>query len=140
MTGSRHALTALACVLALLAAPPAPALAADDGAPGMAHATPEMPLSIAASAASWQPAVIADPDALIPGPPPAWKSAAYKAEMDEILAWQQRRTPDDLKAIANWKDTPVPMRWSEAARAEITAASLAPPRGACGDRYGGWFK
>ncbi len=90
----------------------------------------EMPLSVSPEAGRWAPAVIGNVDALVPPLPPAFRSAAAKAEMDEIMAWQKRRTAEDVKAIAYWNDTPTPMRWSEEVRAEIITASLVPPKGA----------
>ena len=127
MTRSRLAPAVLA--LALLAAP-AHAAGPVGAIPGYAPTAPEMPLSMAPEAARWAPAVIANVDALVPPPPPAFGSPAAKAESAEVLAWQKRRTADDLKAIAHWNAVPVPIRWSEEVRSEIITASFVPPKGA----------
>jgi membrane-associated phospholipid phosphatase len=89
-----------------------------------------MPLSVVPEAASWRTAIVKDVEALMPPPPPAHGSPVARAELDELKAWQQRRTEEDLKAIRYWDDVPVPMRWSEEVRSEIITASLVPPRGA----------
>lgn len=120
----------LACSLSLLAIPSPAVLAADGGMSGMMPTAPEMPLSISPEAAGWQPAVITGVEALMPPPPPAFKSPEALAELKEILEWQRRRTGDDLKAIAYWNDVPTPMRWSEEVRSEIISASMVPPLGA----------
>lgn len=111
----------------LLTGSPMAAVAAD--APLRATG-PEMPLSVSPAAGTWKPAIIADVEALIPPPPPAFGSPEAKAELAEVLAWQKRRTNDDLKAIAYWNELPTPMRWSEEVRGEIITASLVPPKGA----------
>lgn len=124
-----YAIAPLACTLGLLTATVAPA-AASAGLADTLPRSPAMPLAVAPEAAGWAPAVIADVDALIPPPPPAAGSAAATKELDELRAWQQRRTSADLAAISYWNDQPVPMRWSEEVRAEIITASMVPPLGA----------
>lgn len=125
-----HPTIALALAAGLLLAPAPVAHAADAAPPPGSPIVLEMPLSVAPEATKWAPAVIKSVDALVPGAPPAFRSPAYKAEMDEILAWQKRRTADDVKAINYWGDVPTPMRWSEEVRAEIITASMVPPKGA----------
>ena len=124
----KNILLPLACSLCLLATP-LPA-AADASGANQLVSTPEMALLVSPQAVKWKPAVIKSVDALIPPPPPAFKSTQAKAEMDEIVAWQKRRTADDLKAIDYWDDVPTPLRWSEEIRGEIITASLVPPKGA----------
>lgn len=120
----------LLCSLTLSMAGTLPAAAAPTGLADALPTGPEMLLSVAPEATHWKPAVIRSVDAYMPPPPPAYKSSVDEREMAEVMEWQKSRTAEDLKAISYWNDEPIPMRWSEEARAEIITASMVPPRAA----------
>lgn len=88
-------------------------------------ATPVEPL-----AGTWRPWVLPSGDAIRPGPPPAYRSAAWRAELAAVQRAVARRTPEQEAAVRFWAGGPGTVTpsglWIEIARDLIVRNALAP--------------
>jgi membrane-associated phospholipid phosphatase len=88
-------------------------------------ATPVEPL-----AGTWRPWVLPSGDAYRPGPPPAFRSAGWRAELAAVQRAVARRTPDQEAAVHRWAGGPGTVTpgglWIEIARDLIVRGGLAP--------------
>lgn len=81
-------------------------------------------------AGTWRPWVLPSGDAYRPGPPPAVRSAAWRAELAAVQRAVARRTPDQEAAVHFWAGGPGTVTpgglWIEIARDLIRRNALAP--------------
>lgn len=88
-------------------------------------ATPVEPL-----AGTWRPWVLPSGDAYRPGPPPAFRSLAWRAELAAAQRAVARRTPEQEAAVHFWAGGPGTVTpgglWIEIARDLIARNALAP--------------
>lgn len=127
MKPSPRTLLAAAALVIAAAVPPAVAVAAPAARPApKVLAGPKAP----AGPAGWKPFLVADPEKVLPGPPPAPGSEKARAELAELLAWQARRTDPDQQAIAYWSRGAAVLPWSKEARDMLIRHGAFPPRAA----------
>lgn len=89
-------------------------------------AFPSAELAVEAGASSWKPLLLESASAVRPAAP----QGSLTAELDELKAWQARRSEDDAKAIAYWNGQAATLRWAELTREAILKKNMVPPRAA----------
>ena len=78
---------------------------------------PRDELAVTREAGDWRPLVIAEVAGLMPGPPPAPGSAAWRADLAGLAAWRREKTPAEAQAIARWAGVDPAVAWAEEAHA-----------------------
>ncbi len=98
--------------------------------PAEAAAAARAALAVTPAAAKWKTILVGDAARHLPGPPPAPGSEQARAELAELLAWQNRRTGPDQQAIGYWSRYAAVIPWSKETRDLLIREGAVPPRAA----------
>ena len=82
------------------------------------------------TAPSWRTWVIPSGSAFRPGPPPAWESAAFEADIEELRLLSTSRTVAQADSARYWASESPSSRWEVFMRDEIERRQLSPMRAA----------
>ena len=89
------------------------------------------PVSLDSTGGTWKTIhLVSSTDINVPVPQ-AINSAAYKAELDQIVSMQQAMSTEDNKIVNRWKNSGV-IKWNEVARELVSVYNIPPEANADG--------